>query len=102
MSLIVLTTAADITGDGNSHPLAASGQARWVQVIAGAANAGVVRIGDGTVTSTRGLPIARGSGMLFPPVATDAREGLEQHTYALASIYYNAATNDTLSVTWGN
>ncbi len=96
------TTITDITGDAASHQLAASGQARWVQFVALAANGAAVRIGDSNVGTSRGTAVAAGGGFLLPPIPNDDRLATADHYYNLASIYYYAGSGDKISVTWSN
>jgi hypothetical protein len=88
-------TVTDITGDSATHPLATSGNARWVQIIAGSGNGSVVRVGDSSTSATRGLPLAPGGGLFLPVLPG----GLN---YKLSAIYYYAVSGDSLSVMWCN
>lgn len=86
-------TSADITGTNARVQLAESGTARWVQVVADPANSSAVRVGDYAVSATRGVRVAPGGGFLFPPQA---------QPYELRYIYLYIATDDRVSVVWGN
>lgn len=94
------TTVADLTGDAASHQLATSGQARWVQFVALAANGAAIRIGDSNVSATRGTAVAAGGGFMLPPVSNDNRESTQDHFYNLSSIYYYAGSGDKITVTY--
>lgn len=90
-----ITQLADITGDGATHALsAATVRAKWIQFITDKANGAAVRIGDKNVTSSLGLPIAAGGGMLLPPIADLGS------FYDLSTTYYNAGSGDKLYVAW--
>lgn len=86
----------EITGDASAHQIATTGSCRTVQIIAPSGNAAVVRIGDSTTTSSKGLPVAAGAGLFLPPLDSDQRESVQQHFYNLSAIYYYAASNDKL------
>lgn len=86
----------EITGDASTHQLSTTGTCRTIQFIAPAANAAVVRIGDSTTTSAKGLPVAAGGGLFMPPLDSDQRESVQQHMYNLSAFYYYAASNDKL------
>lgn len=92
-SLVAEGTRTEITGTGVAVQIASSGTARWVQVIADAANTAAVRTGDSTVNSTSGAKIAPGGGFMRPPQGA---------LYGLQSIYVFVATGDKVSVLWGN
>ncbi len=97
-----VTTLADITGDGATHQIATSGSARWVEVCGLAANGAVIRTGDSSTSSTRGQFVAAGGCFLYQSVAADTREGVNQHLYNLANLYYYAALNDKVVILWAN
>lgn len=95
------TTVADITGDGSSHQLSTStGQVRWVQFVALAANGAAIRIGDSSVSATRGTAVAPGGGFMLPPIPADPRDDYLRNFYNLNSIYYYAANGDKITVTY--
>lgn len=62
----------------------------WIQVIAPTGNMAVVRMGDSSTTSARGLPLAPGSGLGFP------------HKGPLAGIYFYIANNDKVDFACAN
>lgn len=98
----IVVTTADFTGDGANHAFASVvTSARWVQIIAATANAAVVRIGDTNISATRGLPMAAGSGLSFPPMPPDARFSTSHNLYDLSKIFYRAGSGDKISVAWG-
>lgn len=88
------TSYAEATGDGAAHQLASSGSCRTVQIITPTANGTVVRIGDSTIGSTKGLPITPGSGLFLPPLTSGSRLGPDQIYYDLSALYYFAASGD--------
>jgi hypothetical protein len=92
--------AVDITGDSASHRIQTSGYAQWVIISTPSTNSAVVRIGGSTVSSTRGIPVAPGGSLMFPPLPADPRQATADRTYNLAGIYYLAGTGDKLSVMW--
>lgn len=93
---MIVTTVADITGDGAAHALKANyTAARWVQIVAPAANTAAVRFGDSNTSASRGIPIAAGGSMYLG-------ESQKSSPYDLATLYYYAANNDKLTLTYGN
>lgn len=100
--LVVVTSPADVSGSSTAVQIATSGTARWIQVIAPAANSNVVRCGDSTVTATRGLPIAAGGGFMFPTIPPDTRQAVNQHYYSLSTVYCFISSGDKASFAWGN
>ena len=96
-----IATLPTITGDGAAHQLATSGSARWVQFVATTGNAAAVRVGDSLTSATRGIPVAAGGGWLFPPMPVDTRMSGQASLYKLSTIYYYAASSDTLNVVIG-
>ncbi len=96
---ITVTSVADITCDGSSHPLAASTTtARWIEIIANSANNAAVRVGGSNVAATIGLPIAAAGGLMMPSVSVDTRESTSQHFYNLANVYYFCTASDKFSL----
>ncbi len=93
---IVITTLADLTGNGATQQVAATGVCRWVQFVALPSNAAAVRVGDSNTTVSRGVPIAAGGGYV-PPVPTNTN-----YVYTLATLYFYAASGDKVSVSCGN
>lgn len=100
--VVAPTTIADITGDAASHQLATSGQARWLQFVAPAANSAAIRIGDSNVGASRGTYVAPGGGFMMPVLESDSRESTTQHFYKLSSIYYYAGSGDKITITYAN
>lgn len=85
---------ADITGTGATVQIAVSGNARWVQIIADAANTAAVRTDQtSSVSITNGAKIPAGGGFMYP---------FQGQNYALANIYVYIANGDKISVIWGN
>jgi hypothetical protein len=95
-----VVSAADITGDGNVHALAA-GSARWVQIVCASTNGAVVRVGDSAISATRGIPIAAGAGFMLPPIPPAPTMRAQDQYYQMGTIYYRAANGDKISVVWG-
>lgn len=94
--VVAPTSYPEITGDAATHQLATSGTCRTVQIIAPSGNGAVVRIGDSTTSSSKGLPVAAGAGLFLPPLDSDQRESIQQHLYNLSALYYYAASGDKL------
>ena len=84
-------TIPEIAGDGNTHVITPSDTARLIQFIAPAGNTNVVRIGDSTTTSSKGLPLAPGSGFTLPIPPL-------QIMWGTATIYYNVQSGDKLDI----
>jgi hypothetical protein len=63
-----------------------------VQFTAPAANSGIARIGDATVTSSVGEALPAGSGQYFPPRAPGA--------WSLSNFYVYVASGDTVTILW--
>lgn len=88
------TGIADITGDGSAHSMSGIGTyASWVQFIGLPTNFAYFRIGDSTITTTRGGAVGPGAGMFLPPIA-------QGRYYDLTQIYYLAAVGDKISIMW--
>ncbi len=96
-----VTTLAQITGDAATHQIATSGTARWVQINALTGNGAVIRVGDSATSATRGLPIAAGAGMMYPPMPIDTRVSNQASLYRVSTLYYYAASGDKLNVLMG-
>ncbi len=92
---------AVFTGDAATHQIATSGSARWVQIIVPTGNGAVVRVGDSLTSATRGLPLASGSGMMYPPLPVDTRNSNQAVLYKLSTLYYYAANGDVFNVVIG-
>ncbi len=104
LSLLVLALCAianpavihtlTITGNNTAQTVSTTvTSAHWVQFVAPAANAGTSRLGDTTVTSSIGIPLAPGAGMMMPAYQSGG-------AYNLGQLKAYVATGDTLSVTW--
>jgi hypothetical protein len=92
--LCATTTTTDITPNGTATPIASSGTARWVQIIADPNNSAAIRVGDFRASSTAGARLAPGGGLMLPP---------QGQNYTLAYIYvWGAAGTDKVSVLWGD
>lgn len=100
--LIVVTGNADITGAAAAVQVSATGTARWVQIIAPAANSAVIRCGGSTASATVGAPVAAGGGLFYPVMAADSRQAVNQHYYNLAGLYCYVGSGDRVNFSWGN
>lgn len=98
---VTLKTQADITGTGAAQALTGPANARWVQLVAPAGNASVVRWGDSLVSSSRGAIIAAGGGQMLAPIGTAAGGSPQSTLYDLTRIYVLVAVGDKITVTWG-
>ena len=95
-------TAVDLACDSTNHQLATSAQlARWIQLVAPAANGAVVRWGDINISGSRGAIIAAGGGQYFPPAASVVGSSATATYYDLSRIYYRCTSPDVLTITWG-
>lgn len=100
--LMAISSVADVTGTGVAvQMVSAGGPARWIQLIALAANSAAVRCGDSNVSATRGAAIAAGGGMMLPPIPISG-DVSKQPQYNLAKLYCYIANNDKVSVLWAN
>lgn len=99
---IVVTSAAQVTGTGTAVQIATSGTARWVQVVAITGNSATVNCGDSLVSATRGIPIAAGGGFMFPTIAPDSRQAVQQRYYDLSKLYCYIGNSDKANFVWGN
>lgn len=96
---VTVTSSADITGDAAAHAVG-TGLARWVQVDAVTGNSADVRVGGSNTSSTIGKRIAAGGSQFFPPIAPNGYESTSDNSYDLSSMFYYAATNDKVTITW--
>ena len=94
---VLIGTIADITGDASAHKVSATSLgATWIQFDCPSGNSGTaIRIGDSNVSSSRGALCAAGKTVIFPVV------NRPPYRYDLSTIYYLAANNDKLTVTYG-
>lgn len=83
-----MVTIADIAGANSTVAITLPVPAKWVQFIATGTG---IRLGDSTTTSTNGLPLASGSGLLAPPI------GMKNH-YESKEFYAYVPSGSTLSV----
>ncbi len=100
--LVAITSTAQVTGSGASFQLAASGTARWIQVLAATGNSGTVNCGGSNVSTTIGVLIPAGAGMFFPPMPFDSRLATNQSYYSLANVYCYVANGDKVNFVWAN
>ena len=91
-----MTTLPDIAGDNGVHNIGTlafanslQNVAYWVQFIV--TGTGTVRIGDSSVSASRGLPVVAGGGMMLPYFGRT-----QQYTLGNISVY--VPTGATLSV----
>jgi len=89
-------TAVDISGDGAVHNIAPNGgTARWIQFIALATNstatcsvsslAGCPRVGDASISTTRGAALMPGNGFYIPESNSSGRQDLSKWYYLIQS-----------------
>ena len=101
LALVTITSTADISGDGAVHQFASGGAARWVQFVCPSTNTSAVRIGDSTISTSKGVPCAPGGALLLPALPmTDSPAS--SPLYDLSSIYYLIQSGDKLSITRAN
>lgn len=98
---IALTTLADVTGDGSAHAVSSAIPVRWVLFVSSSTNASEIRVGDSSITSSRGAIILAGGGLLLPPMPQAPKMDTKDQYYDLSKIYYLAQTGDKLSIMWG-
>ena len=91
--LLVPVTITDISGTGAAVVIAASGTARTVTIMALSTNTSTVRVGDASISTTRGFPIAPGNGAYYPESPGTGR-------YPLNSIYYLVQVGDKISIAY--
>lgn len=80
----------NITGDGSTHQLAASGSAVWVQFSTRSGNSSDVWVGVANVTDGVGIPLEPGDTYMYP--------AMQPKLYDLSKIYYWVATGDHLDI----
>lgn len=91
----MLHTLPDLVGNGSAQPLIASlsrTPVNWIQFTVPTANTAAVRVGDQNVSANRGASVPA-NGLQFSAVACP---GLD-----LSQMYFFAASNDKLQVTYG-
>lgn len=92
ISLLFAGTIPEVTGANAAVAPAASGTARWVQVVGNKTNTSDIRVSYGvTATATNGIPVVPGGGMMLPP------QGQE---YSLAYVSVYIASGDKVSFVW--
>ena len=97
---LVLFTVPDISGTGSAVQLAATGTARWCQLVAPAGNTYVVRWGDSVITTSRGSIIAAGAGQFIPPMV-GPNPGGGSGVFSLSTIYVLVQSGDKITATCG-
>jgi hypothetical protein len=97
---LILFTVPDVSGTGSVVQLAATGTARWCQLVAPAGNTSVVRWGDSAITSSRGSIITPAGAQFIPPTVGTAPAG-GSVPFQLSSLYVLVQSGDTLAVTCG-
>ena len=100
---LVPVTLADIAGDGTAHAIASSGSARSITFVSlssnstancnASATSGCVRVGDSSVSTTRGIPLAPGQGYGLLESSGAAR-------YQLSAWFYVVQTGDKISISY--
>lgn len=86
-----MVNLADIAGAGATVQITFPVPAKWIQVIA--SGVGTIRVGDSTTTSSKGLPLASGTGQMLPPI------GIKNH-YQSGELYAYIPNGATLSVAY--
>ena len=97
---LVLFTVPDISGTGSAVQLAATGTARWCQLVAPAGNTSVVRWGDSAITTSRGSIIAAGAGQFIPPMV-GPNPGGGSGVFSLSTVYVLVQSGDKITATCG-
>jgi hypothetical protein len=103
-------TIADIAGDGAVHAIDPTGTlAQFLQIQAhphnststcgATAASGCPRIGDASISTTRGSFLLPGSGMFLPPTGVTS-SGQFRSAYDLSQIYYLVQIGDHISIVW--
>lgn len=92
---------ADITGNSAAQQISATAvNARWVLIIALSANSAAVRVGDSSVSATRGAQVVAGGGLFLPALPPNSNSP-RQNTYDLSKIYFYGVSPDAISVIYG-
>lgn len=97
-------TQADVVGDGVAHAVAGSGTARWISFLAPSSNStatcgtanvsGCVRIGDASISTSRGT-------ILVPGASAYVAESPGAQRHALSQWFYLVQSGDKLVITYG-
>lgn len=94
---MLVVSIADITGNAAAQQLSATVvQARFVTVKAPSTNTGTVRVGDSSVSATRGHPLLKNESYTF---CLDGADNAQ--LYNLNQLYVFAGASDTLSIIYG-
>lgn len=106
LTATVTVSITDVSGDAAVHQVASSGTARWIQFIAADTNstttctttsmAGCPRIGDASISTSRGLALLPGAGMFLPQ-----EENNQSGNYQLTDVYYLVQTGDKIQILLG-
>jgi hypothetical protein len=91
----------DISGDGTRHVIATSGTARWVEVQAFDTNVSPVRLGDNTISTTRGIRLLPGSAMMLPFVPESRDFNPSDRVINLADWNYLVQSGDKITINLG-
>jgi hypothetical protein len=97
---------ADISGNGTASAVGTQGQtAHWITVYAAPTNAttacstatytGCPRVGDSSISTTRGIFLTPGTSYTFPA------DALTLPQYQLQQVWYLVQTNDKISIVYG-
>lgn len=100
----VIVTLADISGDGAVHAISASGTTvRWIQFRSLSTNStascsisaitGCVRVGDASISTSRGIFLMPGDGIPILESSGSVR-------IALNTVYYLVQSGDKISITY--
>lgn len=103
LSAATETCIADISGDGSAHAISTSGFALSITIVALSNNAttncsssavsGCPRVGDSTVSTSKGTPMQPGSSKFYAPIMP-----FNSSLYALAQIFYVVQSGDKISI----
>ena len=86
-----LYTIADITGDSAAHAIAPA--AREIII---SATGGALRVGDASVSATRGANVAQNTTLVLPPDGSDVTA-----KYPAGTVYVYVPSSTTASITYG-
>lgn len=83
-------TSADIVGAGAAAAPISATPASARQIQFAVTGSGTVRLGDSTVTASKGIPVVAGGADFWPPLGNER--------YELERIYYYVPSGATLSI----
>jgi len=89
---ITVTGIADVTANGSAAPIAGSGTAKFVEIVALSTNSAVIRCGGSNTSASIGVPIAPGGSQSF---------WLGQVAWQLSGIYCLGTSGDKYATIYG-